>query len=53
MGNYLVEMHGEVREVYAVQAESEAEAIANWSTGELVISEAEGMEFYSLREDEP
>lgn len=53
MATYLVEMHGEAREVYAVEANSEEEAIRNWDfQGHLVVSESSSMEFYSVREDD-
>lgn len=50
--SYLVEMHGDVREVYAVQASSPEEAQARWMDGDLVVSETMGTEFYSVREDD-
>ena len=49
---YLVEMHGDVREVYAVDADSPEEAREAWAYGDLVVSEASSMEFYSVREDD-
>lgn len=39
-----VEVRGEVREVYTVQAESEADAMARWHEGELWVSESFGCE---------
>lgn len=51
MPDYLVELTGDVREVYAVTADSPEEAQENWMDGHLVISEAQGMSVYSVRED--
>jgi hypothetical protein len=44
MATYRVECVGEVREVYMVEADSEEEAVANWSNGALYLSEASSME---------
>lgn len=52
MRDYEIEMHGDVREVYLVQAESEEQARENWSEGHLVLSEATSMEFYSAKESD-
>ena len=52
MPDYLVELTGECREVYAVEAESAEEARANWMDGHLVNSEAMGMSVHSVREDD-
>lgn len=52
MSIYIVEMHGEVRELYEVEAESAEEARENWADGTLVLSEAYGMDFYSVTEFE-
>jgi hypothetical protein len=49
---WLVEMHGEVRELYSVEADTEENAIEHWSDGVLVLSEASSMEIYSIREEE-
>lgn len=49
MATYYVEMTGEAREVYAVEADSEDEAMENWASGEHVITEAYGMEPVSAR----
>jgi hypothetical protein len=49
---YLVEMVGEAREVYIVEAESEDEARANWMNGFHQITEASGMEVVSVRLDD-
>lgn len=51
MPHYLVELTGDVREVYAVEADSAEDARANWIDGDLVNSEAQGMSVYSVRED--
>lgn len=49
---YTVELHGEVREVYTVNAKSEEDARANWTKGHLFISEASGMEVTSVELDD-
>lgn len=40
MPTYRVECHGDIREVYEVEAASPEEAMKNWSDGTLVSSEA-------------
>jgi hypothetical protein len=50
--NYLVELRGEVREVYTVEADSEEEAREIWADGILEISEAYGMGVESVRLDD-
>lgn len=52
MPHYVVEMHGEVRELYSVEADTEEEATANWSDGDMFLSEAQGMGFYSVKEED-
>lgn len=42
MATYRVEMEGDCREVYEVEADSEAEAMANWADGVHVITEVMG-----------
>lgn len=37
--HYTVEVRGVAREVYYVEADSEEEAMENWATGDLVLSE--------------
>ena len=37
---WYVECSGDVREVYAVEADTESESLEKWSDGELVVSEA-------------
>lgn len=49
---YLVEMQGECREVYSVEADSPEDAMARWSEGDHVITETMGVEPVSAREDE-
>lgn len=49
---YEIEMHGDVREVYLIEADTEEYARENWSEGELVLSEASSMECYSIKEAE-
>lgn len=44
---YEVEMTGDCREVYQVEADSEEEAMENWASGTHVITEAQGMEAVS------
>ena len=52
MSTYLVECEGQVREVYAVEASSEQEAMDRWATGNLVIQEAYSVEAVSAEPDE-
>ena len=52
MTAYLVEMHGDCCEVYLVEADSPEEARENWFNGGLIVQESEGMDFYSVREDD-
>jgi 16S rRNA C967 or C1407 C5-methylase (RsmB/RsmF family) len=52
MPEYIVEMRGECREVYVVEADSEIEARENWMNGSLQVQEASSMEVYDVREDE-
>lgn len=49
---YRVECTGEVREVYLVEAESAAEAMARWADGDLVLSEASSVEPVSAEADD-
>ena len=51
MSQYLVELTGECREVYVVEADSEQEARDNWTSGWHQITEAQGMEVVSVRLD--
>ena len=48
---FTVEMHGDVRELYEVEAETEQEARERWSDGTLVLSEAYGMWVYSVTDE--
>ena len=52
MASYRVEMQGECREIYDVEADSEEEAMANWSSGILWLSEATSMEPVSALKEE-
>lgn len=52
MADYLVTMTGESREVYAVTADSEEEARANWQEGHLVVQESSSMEVDDVRLDD-
>jgi hypothetical protein len=47
MAWFKVELRGECREVYEVEADSEEEAMSYWAEGHHVITEAEGMEVVS------
>jgi hypothetical protein len=40
MGIYHVKCRGQVDETYAIEADTEAEAMGRWADGTLVISEA-------------
>ncbi len=51
MSEYLVELKGDCREVYIVNASSEQEARDNWMNGSHLLIEAEGMEVLSVRLD--
>ena len=48
---YLVEMQGEVREVYAVEADSPEDAAERWMDGYLFVSESMGTEVFSVTVD--
>ena len=50
MATYRVECSGDVREVYIVEADSEAEAVENWHAGTLEYSEASSVEGVSAEE---
>jgi hypothetical protein len=50
--NWIVEMVGEVRELYAVEADTADEARERWMEGERVLAESSSMEFHSVREDD-
>jgi hypothetical protein len=52
MAVYRVEMRGEVREIYLIEAESEEDAKNRWHQGDLYVSEASGMEVYDVKEDD-
>jgi hypothetical protein len=52
MSEWIVEMRGDVRELYSVTADTREEAEANWHNGSLVVSEASSMEVYDVREDD-
>lgn len=52
MTEYRVECHGEVREVYVVEASSPEEARERWHTGDLVLSEAFSVEPVGVAEEE-
>lgn len=52
MTTYLVELRGEVREVYTVEADSPEDARENWDKGDLYVSESSSMEVYTVEEDE-
>lgn len=52
MPEYTVEVHGEVRELYTVQAESVADAKDRWTEGDLFLSESSGCWVYDVTKDE-
>ena len=52
LSTYLVECEGQVREVYAVEAASEQEAMDRWAHGNLVIQEAYSVEPVSAEVDD-
>lgn len=43
MKRYEVELTGQAREVYSVEAVSPEDAVARWMDGDLVVSESSGM----------
>lgn len=49
MAQYRVEMTGEVREVYLVEADSEQDAMNRWMDGECLVQETLGAEPVSAR----
>ncbi len=49
---YLVELRGDSREVYVVEADTEEEARAHWWAGWLSIQESSGMVVTSVRLDD-
>lgn len=49
---FAVELVGESREVYFVEAETEQEARDSWMDGILQIQESSGMDVVSVREEE-
>lgn len=51
MPQFMVELHGEVRELYLVEADTAEEAEERWSESPLYLSEASGMEIYSVTEE--
>lgn len=51
MPEFIVELHGEVRELYQVTAETAEEAAQNWFHGELYLTEVSGAEVYSVEQD--
>jgi hypothetical protein len=52
MSLYKVEMRGESREVYYVDADSPEDAAENWHTGQLDVTECYGMEVYTVQQEE-
>ncbi len=52
MKTYRVELCGESREFYAVEAESPEDARENWHNGRLYLSECYGMDVASVEEDD-
>jgi hypothetical protein len=51
MSRYRVEVTGESREVYIVEADSYGEASEKWSEGRLLVSEASSMEVQTVTLD--
>lgn len=49
---YVVELTGDCREVYIVEAQSEQEARENWMNGHHQVTEAYNMEVASVRLDD-
>ena len=52
MSLYRVELRGESREVYYVDADSPEDAYENWHTGHLELTECYGMEVDSVTEED-
>jgi hypothetical protein len=52
MPRFTVEMHGDVRELYEVEADTADEAAENWASGDLYLSETMGVEVYMVIENE-
>lgn len=52
MSTYIVEVHGDVRELYTVEADSEAEAMENWHTGDIFLTETSSAGPVSARMDD-
>jgi hypothetical protein len=52
MAIYEIELLGEAREVYQVEADSEEQARARWADGHLVVSEAYGMSIVGVEKTE-
>lgn len=52
MKSYLVEMTGDCREIYYVEANSPEEAAEKWHLGDHGLTEAFGMEVTSVTEED-
>lgn len=50
MSQYRVELRGDVREVYIVEADSPEQAREQWAGGFLFLTECSGMDVESVRE---
>ena len=48
----MVELRGDVRELYLVEADSAEEAKKRWSEAPLYLSESSSMEIYSVTEED-
>lgn len=48
---YRVELHGEARELFEVEAESPEEAATLWEQGESYLKECTSTEIYSVEEE--
>jgi hypothetical protein len=52
MTTYKVELRGEARELFTVEADSPEKAAEKWADGESYLLEASSMEVYSVEEDD-
>ena len=52
MSLYKVELRGESREVYYVEADSPEAAAENWHTGQIDLTECYGMEVEKVTQEE-
>jgi hypothetical protein len=52
MPNFIVECEGIARELYAIEADSEEEAMKNWASGACILTEVTSAEPISVRRDD-